>query len=100
MKHNAGYGVHHGGEGGDGQNVAGDFYGTFFGRALDFLNAFRMGHRADVPDVAENFTGVGNEHRGEFAIVSPGTNDGGFVDAARGFVEEERSLRDVRVRLI
>ncbi len=46
------------------------------------------------------FTGVGDEQRGEFAIVSPGTDDGVFVDAPRGFIEEERSLRDVRVGLV
>ena len=57
MKDDTGDGVHHGGEGGDRQDVAGDFDGAFFGGALDFLNALGMRHRADVPDVAQNGRG-------------------------------------------
>ena len=53
--------MHHGGERGDGKNIAGDFDGAFFGGALDFLDALRMRHRADVPDIAQNGAGVGNE---------------------------------------
>ena len=51
VEDNAGDGVDHGGVGGDGENVAGDFDGAFFGGALDFLEALGMRHGADVPDV-------------------------------------------------
>src|SRR5216684_6196605 len=100
MEDDAGDGVHHGGEGGEGQNVAGNFDGAFFGGALDFLDALGMRHGADVPNVAEDFAGVGDEEGGKFAVILPGAGDGLFVDGAGGGVEEERSARDVGLRAV
>jgi len=56
--------VHHGREGGDRENVAGDFDGALFCRALDFLNSLGMGKRADVPDVLEDPARVGQQRLG------------------------------------
>ncbi len=63
MEDDAGDGVHHGGERGDGQDVAGDFDGALFGGTFDFLEALGVRHRADVPDVVENGAGVADEKR-------------------------------------
>src|SRR5258708_6913195 len=95
MEHDAGEGVHHGGKGGDGQNVAGDFDGALFGGALDFLEALGMGHGADVPNVVEDGTRVTEQESGEFAIVIPSPGDGAFVNLFALCVEEERGGRDV-----
>ena len=54
MEDDAGDGVNHRGESGDGENVTRDFDGAFFGGALDFLDVLGVGHWADVPDVGEN----------------------------------------------
>src|SRR6266850_833029 len=88
-------GLHHGGEGGDRKNVAGDFDSALFGGALDFLEPFGMGHRADVPDVVQNVTGVADQKRGKFAIAVPGAGDGAFVDFLALFIEEKRHGRHV-----
>jgi len=100
VEHDAGDGVHHGGEGGHGQNVAGDFDGAFFGGALDFLEALGVGHRADVPDVVQDAARVGDQESGEFAIIIPGTGDGAFIDFLAFFVEEERDGRDIGLRAV
>ncbi len=100
VENNAGEGVDHGGEGGDGENVAGDFDSAFFGGALDFLEALGMGHGADVPDVVEDGAGVADEKSGEFAIGIPGAGDGVFVDLFALFVEEKRDGRDVGLRAV
>src|SRR5258708_3449467 len=100
MEHDAGEGVHHGGEGGDGQDVAGDFDGALFGGALDFLEAPGVGHGADVPDVVENGARVADEKRRKLAIVVPGPGDGGFVEFLAFFIEEERRGRDVGLRAV
>ena len=100
MEDDAGDGVHHGGEGGERQNVAGDFDGAFFGGALDFLDALGVRHRADVPDITEDFARIGDEEGGEFAVILPGAGDGVFVDGAAGGVEEKRLGRDVGLRAV
>ncbi len=87
--------MHHGGEGGEGKNVARNFDGAFFGGALDFLEALGMGHRADVPDVVENVASVADQERGKFAIVVPGAGDGPFVHFLAFFIEEKRDGRYV-----
>ena len=96
----AGDGVDHRSESGDGEYVAGDFDGAFFGGALDFLDALGVRHGADVPDVAEDGTGVVDEEKREFAVGVPGAGDGLFVDGAVGVVEEERRGWDVGLRAI
>ena len=88
-------GVHHGGEGRDGQDIAGDFDRALFGRAFDLLDALRVRHRADVPDVAENVAGVGSQQSGDLAVESPSADQRVFVNVPRGFVEEERDRRNV-----
>ena len=93
-------GVDHGGESGDGKNVAGDFNGAFFGGALDFLETLGMRHRANVPDVVENVACVADQERRKFAIVVPGPGDGAFVDFLAFFIEEERNGRNVGVGAI
>lgn len=95
MEHDAGNGVHHGSEGSEGKDVASDFDGALLRGALNFLNALGVGHGTDVPNVTEDFAGVGDENSGEFAIVLPGAGDGLFVDRASGGVEEQRLRRDV-----
>src|SRR5882672_10252727 len=100
MEHDAGDGVHHGGESGKRKNVAGDFDGALFRGALNFLDALRMGHGADVPDIGEDFAGVSDQESGEFAVVLPGAGDGLFVDGAGGGVEEKRFGRDVSLRAV
>src|SRR5260370_40651215 len=59
-----------------------------------------MGRRTDVPDVAEDFAGVGHEERGEFTVILPGAGDGVLVDGAAGGVEEKRFGRDVGLRAV
>ncbi len=100
MEDDAGDGVNHGGEGGDGENVTRDFDGALFGGALDFLEALGVGHGADVPDVAEDGAGVVDEKEREFAIGLPGAGDGLFVDGAVSVVEKERRRRNVGLRAI
>jgi hypothetical protein len=95
VKDDAGDGVHHGGEGGDWQDIASDFDGALFGGAFDFLLALGMGHRTDVPDIEKNFAGLREEQRREFAIIRPGAGDGAFVDGAGFGVEEERDFGDI-----
>ena len=92
--------MHHGGEGGQGQNVAGDFDGAFFGGALDFLEALGVRHRTDVPDVVEDVARVADQESGEFAIVIPGAGDGAFIGFLALFVEEKRNRRDVGLRAV
>jgi len=100
MEHYAGESVHHGGEGGDGQDVAGDFDGALFGGALDSLEALGVGHRADVPDVVEDVACVADQQSGEFAIIIPGAGDGAFVNFLAFFVEEKRNGRDEGLRAV
>ena len=89
MENDAGDGVDHRGEGGDGKNVARDFDGAFFGGALDFLDVLGIGIRADPPNISENGAGVGDEDCRKFAVVIPRARDGLFVDFFGGFIEVE-----------
>ncbi len=100
MEDDAGESVHHGGESGDGQDVASNFDGAFFGGALDFLEALGVGHRADVPDVIENGAGVSDQKRGKLTVVIPGAGDGGLVDFLRFFVEEKGGRWDEGMRAV
>src|SRR5579863_676525 len=100
MENDTGDCVDRGGEGGHRKNVAGDFYGAFFGGALDFVQALWVRHRTDVPDVVENIARIVNENGGEFPIVSPGASNRSFVNLARGLVEEKRRGRDVSLGAI
>src|SRR5207249_9292467 len=100
VEDDAGDGVHHGGEGGDGQDVAGDFDGAFFGGALDLLETLGVGHRADVPDVVEDGAGVSNQKGGKFAVVIPGASDGLFVYFAALLVEVEIDGRYIGLRAV
>ena len=100
VKDDAGDGVDHRSEGGDGKNVARDFDSAFFGGALDFLEALGVGHGADVPDVAKDGAGVVHEEKREFAVGVPGAGDGLFVDGAMSVVEKEGRVGDVGLRAI
>ena len=90
MEDDAGDGVNHRCESGDGEDIARDFNGALFGGALDFLEALGMGHGADVPDVGEDGASVVDEESGKLAVIIPSANDGVFVDAPSGCVVEER----------
>src|SRR6266567_6863 len=100
MEHDAGESVHHGGKGGDGQNVAGDFDGALFGGALDFLESLGVGHRTDVPNVVKDGTRVTEQESGEFAIVIPGAGYGAFVNLFALCIEEEGNGRDEGLRAV
>ncbi len=100
MEDDAGDGVDHRGEGGDGKNVARDFDGAFFGRAFDFLDVLGIGIRADAPNVSENGAGIGDEKCREFAVVIPAARDGLFVDFLGGFVEIEIDAGNVSMDAI
>ena len=100
VQDDAGQSVHHGGEGGDGKDVASDFDRALFGRAFDFLQALRMGHGAYVPDVVENVARVADQNSSEFAVVIPGAGDGAFIDFLGFFVEEEGDGRNVGLRTV
>jgi hypothetical protein len=104
VEDDAGNGVDHGSECGDGEDIARDFDGAFFGGAFDFLEALGVGHGADVPDVGEDGAGVVDEEGGELAVVVPGADDGLFVDGAMLLIEEEgglwAALWDVSLRAI
>src|SRR5262249_23498713 len=100
MKNDAGDRVHHGGEGGDRQNVPCDFDGAFFGGAFDLLNALGMRHRPDVPDVVKNCARVGDQQSGKLAIVGPPLRDGVLVYGARSRVEIQVHRRDVSLSAI
>src|SRR5256885_3762683 len=89
MENDAGDGVDHRGEGGDGKNVAGDFDGAFFGGALDFLDVLGIGSWADAPNISENGASIGDEKCRKFAVVVPCARDGLFVDFLGRFVEIE-----------
>ena len=95
MKNDAGDGMNHRGECGNRENIACDFNGAFFSGAFDFLDAFGMRHRADMPNVEKNFAGLRKKKRRQLAIVGPGSGDGSFIDSAGFGVEEERDRRDV-----
>jgi len=100
MEHDAGDGVHHGGESGDGEHVASNFNSAFFRGAFDFLGALEVGHRADVPDVKKNFTRLREEEAGKFAIVRPSPDDSAFIDGSGFGVEKKRELRDISLGAI
>ena len=100
MKNDARDGVNHCRECGDRENVACDFDGAFFGGAFDFLDAFGMRHRADMPNVEKNFAGLRKKKRRQLAIVGPGSGDGSFIDSAGFGVEKERDRRNVGLRAI
>src|SRR5882762_218244 len=100
VQDDTGDGVHHGGEGGDGQDVAGDFDGAFLGGAFDFLETLGIGHRADVPNVVEDGAGVADEESGKLAIVVPGAGDSLYIDFAALLVEVEIDGRDVGLRAV
>jgi len=95
MKNDAGDGMNHRGECGNRENIACDFNGAFFSGTLDFLDAFGMRHRADVPDVEKDFAGLRKKKRRKFAVIRPGAGDSPFIDAAGFGVEEERNRGDV-----
>ena len=95
MKNDARDGVNHRGECRDRENVACDFDGAFFGGAFDFLDAFGMRHRADMPNVEKDFAGLRKKKRRKFAVIRPGAGDSPFIDAAGFGVEEERNRGDV-----
>src|SRR5208283_194865 len=95
MEHDARYGVHHGGESRQRQNISCDFDGALSCRLFDFLNTLGMRHRANVPNAIQNVARVGNQKRRQLAIIGPGARDGSFVNGPRCFVEEKRNRRDV-----
>jgi hypothetical protein len=43
-----------------------------------------------MPDIVQNGARVGNQEQGKLAIVGPRADDGGFVNLAGAFIEEER----------
>src|SRR5215469_7176300 len=100
MKNDARKGVHHGGERGDGENVARNFDGALFGRALDLLQALRMRHRADVPYIVQDFSRIADQERGKLAIIIPGADNGLFVDFFALLIEEKRNWRDIRLSAV
>ena len=85
----------HRGESGDGENVTGDFYGPFFGGALDFLDVLGAGVWADVPNVGENRARVSDQQSGNLTVVIPGFDDGLFIDFLARFAEVEIDGRNV-----
>src|SRR5229473_2725914 len=100
VQHYTGKGMHHGGKGGNGKDVAGDFNGAFFSGALDFLKALGMGHRADMPDVVQNGAGIRDQDRGELTVISPSPGDGLLVGEFGFLIEEKRKGRHVSLRAI
>ena len=100
MKNDAGDGVNHRCECGDGKDVTSDFDGTLFGGAFDFLQAFGVRHRADVPYVEKNFTGLRKKERRQLAIEGPSASDGPFINGAGFGVEKEGDRRNVGLRAI
>ena len=89
VEDDAGDGVDHRGESGDGENVARDFDGTFFCCALDFLDVLGAGIRANVPNVGENGASVADKKSGKLTVVIPGFDYGLFVDFFARFAEVE-----------
>jgi len=87
MEYDAGDGVDHRGESGDGENVASDFNGALFGGALDFLDVLGAGIWADVPDVGENGARVRDQQSGKLAVIIPRFDYGLFVDFFARFAE-------------
>jgi hypothetical protein len=53
-----------------------------------------------VPNVAEDFAGIWNEEGGEFAIVSPGADDGLLVDFLGVPVEIQIDLGNIGLRVV
>ena len=88
MENDSGERMHHGGEGGDGKNVAGDFDGALLRGALDLLNPAGMRHRTHMPNVGEDSARLGFENLGELAIIRPGAGDGLLVNGALDRAEE------------
>ena len=93
VQHDSGNGVHHRGEGRDRQHVSRHFNRALFGLAFDFLRALRMRHRADVPDVAQNFARRRREQLRQLAVMVPRARNRLFVDRAL-FGAEVRVLGD------
>src|SRR5487761_1676369 len=67
--------MHHGGECRHGQNVTRHFDGSLSGRALDFLDAARVGHRTHMPNLAEDSAGFRLEDAREFSVTRPRTGN-------------------------
>jgi len=95
VEDDAGDGVDHRGESGDGKNVAGNFDGAFFGGALDFLDVLGAGVRANVPDVGENRASISDQERGKLTVIIPGFDNGLFVDFFARFAEIKIDWRNV-----
>ena len=100
MQHDAGKRVHHRRRRRDGQNVARDFDRAFLGLPVHFLHALGVRHRADVPDVAENFPRVAAQQRSQLPVIAPGARNRVFVNRALGRAESRRFGRQIGERVI
>ena len=76
MKNDAGDGVHHRRESGDRKDIAGDFYGPFFGGALDFLDVLGDGASGRRAKCREDRARVSDQQSGKLAVILPGASDG------------------------
>ena len=101
VQHDAGKRVHHGGERRDGQNVARHFDGALFRLPLDLLHALGMRHRADVPDVGQNFARARLKQPRELAVMFPGARDRFLINGALGRAKMRRlRRRHIRLRAV
>jgi len=82
MENDSRNGVHHGGEGCDGKDVAGHFDGAFLRGAFNSLNPLGMRQATDVPDIAEDVASVSGQEVAELAIAVPSARDGTAVNRA------------------
>ena len=73
--------MHHGGERGDGNHVAGGLDGALFGVFLDQLEPIRVRRRSNVAQFFENRERVVSEQCGELGVAVPRAQHRGLVDA-------------------
>ncbi len=63
--------------------------------AIHFLHALHVRHRADVPDVGENFPRVSFQQGSQFAVIAPGAGNRIFIDLALRLAESRRLRRQI-----
>ena len=83
VQHDAGDGVHHRGERGEGDHVARRLDGLLLGLAGDALHPLLGGVRRQVPQLRHDAQGVRSQEVVEPAVGAPGPQDRPLVHAAR-----------------
>ena len=92
--------MNHRGERRHGQHITRQFNRALFRLPLYFLHAPRMRHRADMPNVIQNFARSRLEKVCQLSIMFPGARHGLFIDRAFRRAECATFAGNIRLRKI